>query len=85
MKRTGQEMVAHVARRMMNYAEAAAHLGVKLATLRSMVSRRQIPHVRLSARLVLFDAAELDRYLADHAVPAATSAGSGLRIVGGGQ
>jgi len=73
----------HLPRRMLSYAEAAAHLGVKLGTLRSMVSRKEIPHVRLSARLVLFDAAELDRHLAAHAVPAAAPAGPGLRIVGG--
>lgn len=36
--------------RLVDYAAAATYLGLPVGTLRSMVSRRQIPHVRLSAR-----------------------------------
>jgi excisionase family DNA binding protein len=35
----------------MGYEAAAEYLGLPIGTLRSMVSRKQIPHVRLSARV----------------------------------
>lgn len=47
-------------RRLVGYAAAARCLGLALGTLRSMVSRRQLPHVRLSARAVRFELADLD-------------------------
>jgi len=50
------------------YLQAAAHLGVKVGTLRSMVSRRQVPHIRLTARLVVFDLDVLDAWLRERAV-----------------
>lgn len=54
--------------RRVRYAEAARHIGTPEGTLRSMVSRGQVPHIRLSKRLVVFDLAALDRWLADRAV-----------------
>jgi len=48
---------------MMDYYEAAAYLGLSKGTLYAMVSRRQIPHVRLGPRLVRFSRAELDAWL----------------------
>lgn len=57
-------------RRLLSYEEAAAYLGVPIGTLRSMVSRRQIPHVRLTARVVKFDLAELDAMIAARRVAA---------------
>lgn len=47
----------------LDYCAAAAHLGIKLSTLRSLVSRGQIPHIRLTARLVVFDLDALERHL----------------------
>ena len=53
-----------------NYATAAKYIGVPEGTLRSMVCRRQVPHTRLSARIVVFDVATLDAWLADRSVAA---------------
>lgn len=50
------------------YAVAADHLGTKVTTLRSMVSRKQVPHIRLTARLVVFDLDQLDAWLRERAV-----------------
>lgn len=47
----------------MGYDEAAKYLGVKVATLRSLVCRKQIPHVRLTPRLVVFDRDQLDEFI----------------------
>lgn len=52
------------ANQRIGYADAAAHLGIKLATLRSMVHRRQVPHIRLGPQLVVFDVADLDEWMA---------------------
>ena len=37
--------------------------GIKRGTLHSMVCRRQIPHHRISARVVVFDEAEIAAWL----------------------
>jgi hypothetical protein len=59
---------AFVEPRRVGYVEAAAFLGVKAGTLRALVSRGQVPHVRISARLVVFEIGgdgehSLDRWL----------------------
>jgi len=41
----------------LNYRDAARMLGIPVGTLRSMVCRRQVPHIRMSARIVVFDVA----------------------------
>jgi excisionase family DNA binding protein len=51
----------------LGYAEAAALLGLKVTTLRTLVHRGQIPHVRISPRRVRFDQAVLLLWLADRA------------------
>ena len=56
--------------RRCSYAEAALYLAIPLGTLRSMVSRRQVPHVRLSARIVVFDLDQLDRWIEGKTVKA---------------
>lgn len=53
----------------LTYPEAAAFLGIKRGTLASMVSRRQVPHIRLGPRLVVFDSDALEEWLAARAVP----------------
>lgn len=50
---------------LIDYAKAAAKLDVKVTTLRSMVHHGSIPHVRLGPRLVRFDPADLDRWIAE--------------------
>ena len=65
--------------RLLNYDETADLLGLRLSTLYSMVSRGQIPHVRLGPRLVRFDAevlhAWLDARRVDVVTPASEEAG----------
>lgn len=48
----------------LNYRETARILGIPLGTLRSMVCRRQVPHIRISPRVVVFDAAALEEWIA---------------------
>lgn len=55
---------------LLDYAQAARRLGVPVGTLRSLVSRHQIPHVRLSPRIVRFDPDELASWIAAKRVPA---------------
>jgi predicted DNA-binding transcriptional regulator AlpA len=50
------------------YDGAAAITGLKVATLQSMVCRRQIPHFRLSKRLVIFSKAELLAWMSERRV-----------------
>lgn len=45
-----------------NYADAAAYLGIPIGTLRSMVHRKQVPHIRLTAQTIVFDTSELDAW-----------------------
>ena len=53
---------------LLRYREAAERLNVPLATLYSLVSRREIPHVRLGGRAVRFDAERLNRWIAERSV-----------------
>ena len=43
--------------------------GVKRTTLTSMVCRKQVHHHRLGPRLVVFDRAELESWMAQRRVP----------------
>lgn len=45
------------------YQGAVKITGLSVATLYSMVSRRQIPHIRLGKRLVVFSVAELQDWM----------------------
>ena len=45
------------------YAEASGLTGLKIATLQSMVCRKQIPHFRLGKRLVIFSRRDLLAWL----------------------
>ena len=58
--------------RRLRYAEAAVYLALPEGTLRSMVSRRLVPHIRLSARVVVFDLDELDAWIAERKQAALT-------------
>jgi excisionase family DNA binding protein len=59
-----------LAPRLVDYETAAKYLGIPIGTLRSMVCRRQIPHVRLSARVVRFELAALDSVIEERRVGA---------------
>jgi excisionase family DNA binding protein len=48
---------------LLTYAQAATQLGLKPGTLYSMVSRKEIPHIRLGPRLVRFDEDDLCRWI----------------------
>lgn len=52
------------------YTATAHYIGVPVGTVRAWVSRRRIPHLRLGARLVVFERAEIDRWLASQRVAA---------------
>lgn len=54
---------------LLTYAQAAALLGLKLPTLYTLVSRRSVPRVRLSGRIVRFDPAVLEAWRNSRAVP----------------
>jgi excisionase family DNA binding protein len=57
------------------YGALAERVGVKVSTLYSMVSRREIPHVRLANRIVRFRVADIEAWLRERAVaPAVTKA-----------
>jgi len=53
---------------LLNYEQAAKRLGLKIGTLYALVSTKKIPHIRLSKRIVRFDATALDAWLAAHTV-----------------
>lgn len=65
------------AQRLVGYEDAAKYLGLPIGTLRSMVSRKQIPHVRLSARVVKFELAALDEMIEERRVAAEGRIGGG--------
>lgn len=50
------------------YKEASARTGIPEGTLRALVSTKKIPHIRVSPRVVLFDTAQLDQWLAERTV-----------------
>ena len=53
-----------------DYATAADLLGIGVGTLRSMVHRKQVPHIRMGPKLVRFDVHELEEWLRASSVPA---------------
>ena len=55
----------------LNYREAARLLGIPVGTLRSMVCRRQVPHIRISPRVVVFDVVSLEEWIAQRRVDVA--------------
>ena len=59
-----------------NYKEAASFLNVAVGTLYAKVCRKEIPHLRLSGRLVRFDAEELTKWVTSHRIPEETPSSS---------
>lgn len=60
----------------LNYRDAARMLGIPIGTLRSMVCRRQVPHVRISPRIVVFEVASLTAWVTERRVGVANDAAS---------
>ncbi len=52
----------------LSYREAARLIGIPVGTLRSMVCRRQVPHIRISPRVVVFDVVALEAWIASRRV-----------------
>ena len=57
---------------LLTVTAAAEYLGLTEANLRSKIQRRQIPFVRIGERGVRFDRRQLDRWIEDHTVEAAS-------------
>ena len=60
-----------IAPTLLDYHGMVARYGIKFGTLASWVARKQIPHIRLSARMVRFDPLEIDAWLAARRVAVA--------------
>lgn len=58
----------------MSYLEVTKFLNIKLSTLYSMVSRKQIPHHRINKRAIRFRRDELEAWLSSNAVAVQPSA-----------
>ena len=54
--------------RRVRYKAAAEHTGLPEGTLRALVSRKKIPHIRVGPRSVLLDLDQLDAWLSSHTV-----------------
>ncbi len=70
---------------LVGYRDASRLLAIPHGTLRSMVCRRQIPHVRISPRVVVFDVRALDAWVRARCVAANDSCGvpAGLDAIPG--
>ncbi len=53
---------------LLNYTTAAAFLGMRIGTLYGMVSKKQIPHIRINKRIVRFSKEELKNFIEKHRV-----------------
>lgn len=54
--------------RRVRYKQAAEHTGIPEGTLRAKVCTKQIPHIRIGPRMVLFDLDQLDAWMAEREV-----------------
>jgi excisionase family DNA binding protein len=53
---------------LMTYEDTRKLLNMKIGTLYALVSRGQIPHLRLGRRLVRFERSKLEAWVQQHAV-----------------
>lgn len=60
--------------KLTDYKGAAERLAIPIATLRSLVCKKRIPHVRLGCRFVRFDLDALDKWIEERAVSVAAPA-----------
>jgi predicted DNA-binding transcriptional regulator AlpA len=61
-------VVERAERRLVDYAGLERTRGIKQVRARQLVHRRAIPHIRIGVRSVMFDLAEVDRWLDAHTV-----------------
>lgn len=61
-------------KRLLTYQEASHVLSIKVNTLYALVSRRELPFIRLSGRMVRFDRDELERWIEERKVEPASEA-----------
>jgi len=61
---------------IIDYPVAGALIGVKPATLCAWVSRHQVPHIRISGRLVRFSRRALIEWLKSKEVPCGAKVGA---------
>ncbi len=54
---------------LISYDAAAAFLGIPKGTLYALVSRKQVPHIRLGKRIVRFSEPTLRSWVAEHCIP----------------
>lgn len=54
--------------KFLNYSDAARYISVPIGTLRALVHRKAIPHVRIGPRSVTFDRTELDQWIDERRV-----------------
>lgn len=64
---------------LVGYSGASEITGLCEGTLYSKVCRKEIPHIRLSPRLVRFSPEELTEWIAKHRVPVFVPEASGAR------
>ena len=55
-------------KRRVRYKQAAEYTGLPEGTLRALVCKKEIPHIRIGPRMVLLDLDALDLWLAARAV-----------------
>ena len=60
----------HLERRLISQKEAAAYLGISYWTLRDLLFRGDIPHVRVKRR-ILVDRVDLESYIQKNKTPPA--------------
>jgi excisionase family DNA binding protein len=60
---------------LLNYAQAAELLNLKRGTIYSLVSRRQIPFIRLGTRIVRFSRSQILAWLQQRAIAPSENGG----------
>jgi excisionase family DNA binding protein len=68
----------------LGYADLESEYGIKRGTAYSKVSKREIPHVRIGPRHVLFDREEIERWIDEHRVPEAAQDHPPAAVAGAG-
>jgi excisionase family DNA binding protein len=63
---------------LLTYAQAARFLNLRLGTLYALVSRKEIPHVRLGKRLVRFSRDALTAMITDRSIRGGQDIGAHL-------
>jgi excisionase family DNA binding protein len=56
-------------KKFLSYRQLSEYLEIKVSTLYSLVSRHQVPHHRLSGRMVRFSVEEIDDWLSSKRCP----------------